>query len=82
MKQKAEELEKRIDHFQSVYRYMLKNHKTYYLEKDWFDDIQELTISDVWDEVLISRNKLISKKRSFIKNILQRLHRLFHRLLG
>lgn len=82
MKQKTEELEERINHFHSVYCYMLKNHKTYYLEKDWFDDIQELTISDVWVEILTSRNKLISKERPFIKNILQRLRRLLHRLQG
>lgn len=50
-KLREDDLLKRIAHFQSVYDYLEFTGNQYYLEKDWFDDVIQLSREDILNEI-------------------------------
>lgn len=58
---KIKNLEKRIEHFNTIYQIMNSNNQKYYLEKEWFDDVVLLSKQDIENE--------ISKTESEIENL-------------
>lgn len=80
MKKEIINLKQRIDYFQVVYDYMLANFKSYFLELYWFDEARQMSITDVKQEILLSKAKLEKlQNRTFKGNILKLMYRLRER---
>lgn len=80
MRKELTDLSDRVRHFKHVYAYMLDNNRTCFLEQDWFDDVQELSIGEVKEEIEIAQDKLNHSRCFISSNILKSMRRLFHRL--
>lgn len=73
---KIKNLEKRIEHFKTIYQIMNSNNQKYYLEKEWFDDVVMLSKQDIENEVSNTRLEIENLKSiSSLKLLLQLLHR-------
>lgn len=57
-KLRENDLIKRIAHFQSVYDVLESTGNQYHLEKDWFDDVIQLSREDIINEIKLSINNL------------------------
>ena len=58
MEEDKEYLHESIKHFQSLIDYMSEHGQRYYLEKDWFDNTNLISIEEAKKEVELAQKKL------------------------
>ncbi|XOW23544.1 hypothetical protein QK911_01955 [Lactococcus lactis] len=52
---KIKNLEKRIEHFNTICQIMKSNNQKYYLEKEWVEDVVLLSRKDIENEISNAR---------------------------